>query len=244
MALLITRNITELLAIAGFALGLICSLYLFYVWLRYHREQIHILFWSVALALFYVFLIPFIWVNLGETIVLAKWTNFFISTIPVIFLGWAFIYWGIVRVKSNLSQRQLIRFSLLLSFWVLLSFIFYSIRFSLVKYGHLLSVAGIVLFFITINILILFALWDWFKRLRQQGSMREKTGVIFITSAIIVSIARYLIILNDLVTLPHVFWFLSVASFDIVFILRSVVIILLAIGFILAHKHRFFEEGV
>ncbi|OHA76158.1 MAG: hypothetical protein A3H01_00160 [Candidatus Wildermuthbacteria bacterium RIFCSPLOWO2_12_FULL_40_9] len=164
MNLSIDWNTTELLAIAGFALGLICSLFLFYVWIKYHRNRSHILLWSGGLTLFYIFLIPFIWANLGINVVLDKWTNFFIFTIPLIFLGWVLVYLGIIRVKLPLARKIPTIYYSLLFFWVLSSFFFYAIRFYSSGYQQLLSIIGIAVFFIAIHILILLALLDWIKK--------------------------------------------------------------------------------
>ena len=240
----ITWNMGSFLSLTGLAFGLCCSLFLFYEWLKHRREQRFLLLWSISLTLFYIFLIPFIQVNFGETIVLADWNNFFISTIPLIFLGWVFFYSGIIQIKTSTTGEKSTKLTVLLSFWVLASFIFYSFRFSSIEYGKLLSIIGIFIFFIAIHIFILYALWNWFKLERWKKIRGLNTGIIFIAGAITVSIARYLLVLNSLTRLPRDFWFLSIASFDIVFILRSVVVILLAIGIVLVHKHYVLKFGI
>ena len=196
------------------------------------------------MAFFYVFLIPFVQVKFGETIILTNWTNFFIPTIPFIFLGWVLVYWGINQIKSSITGEKSAKLKIFLLLWVLGSFIFYFFRFSSTEQGQLLSIIGILIFFITIHIFILSALWKWFKTERWQKNMRVNAGIIFIAGATFISIARYLLILKSLIRLPRDLWFLSIASFDIVFILRSVIVVLLTIGFVLVHKHYVLKSGI
>ena len=102
-------NIISFLGFTGLALGLLCSLFLFYVWLKHRREQTFLLLWSIGLTLFYIFLIPFVRANFSETIVLANWNNFFISTVPLIFLGWVFVYSGITQITSSITGTPFLR---------------------------------------------------------------------------------------------------------------------------------------
>lgn len=237
-------SIMSFLSLTGLTFGLLCSLFLFYEWLKHRREQTFSLLWSIGLTLFYIFLIPFIQVNFGETIVLTDWNNFFISTVPLVFLGWILVYSGITQIKSSITGEKSTKLTVFLSLWVLASLIFYYLRFSLVEYGKLLSIIGILIFFIAIHILILYALWNWFKIERWKKINGLNAGIVFIAGAIIVSVVRYLLILDSLVQFPQAFWFLSVVSLDVVFILRSVIIILLTMGFFLVHKYYLRKSGM
>ncbi len=230
-------TLVNLLSIFGLALGLSCSLYLFYEWLKHDRKQAHFLLWSVGLLFFYIFQIPFIRVNLGNSIILLDWMSFFTITVSLVFLGWVLVYWGIVSIKSYLKEREPTVFPLLLLFWVIASFIFYYFRFSLVEYGKTLSIIGFLIFFIPIHAFILFSLLNWLRVEYLQKPIRVKIGILVIIVAVIISIARYLIVLSSLMQLPRIFWFLSAMSFDFISILRSVVIILMTIGFFLVHRH-------
>lgn len=232
------------LSISGLVVGLGFSIYLFYEWLKHRRKQPHLLLWAVGLALFYIFLIPFILANFGESIILTEWINFLTYTIPLIFLGWVFVYWGIAQMKFSATGTKSPKLTISLTLWVIASFIFYYFRFSSTEYGKVLSIIGILAFFITIHILILSALRKWFKAERRQKNMLIDVGIIFITVAIVFSIVRYLIVLSRLIQLPQAFYFLSIANFDIVFILRSIVIILLAIGFVLVCKCYLPKSGI
>lgn len=237
-------SVGNFLGFLGLVLGLLCSVYLFGEWLKHHRKQTYILLWSISLVAFYVFLIPFIQVKFGETITLTDWTIFFIPTIPFIFLGWVLVYWGITQIRSSITGKKSAKLKIFLFNWVLASLIFYFFRFSSTEHGQLLSIVGILIFFIAIHIFILSALWGWFKTERWQKNMQVNAGIIFIAGATVVSIVRYLFILKTLIRLPQDFWFLSIAPFDIVFILRSVVVILLAIGFVLVHKYYLLKSEI
>lgn len=240
----INWSVENFFGLFALTMGLLCSIYFFYEWVRHYRKQNYLLLWSISLALFYVFLIPFIQIKFSEIIILTDWTNFFIPTVPFIFLGWVLIYWTITQIKSSVTDRKSARLKVFLLFWVLASFIFYFFRFSSTENGKLLSIIGLLIFFITIHVFILSALWKLFKTERWQKNMRVNAGIIFIASAIIISIVRYLFLLNSLMRLPGDFWFLSIASFDFVFILRSVVVILLTIGFVLIHKHYLLKSRI
>lgn len=230
-------DIENFLSLVGVGFGLISSVYLVYDWLKHRREQTYILLWAIGLTLFYIFLIPFIPVNFGQTVFLDEWSNFFSSAIPLVFLGWVFVYWGIARMKSFATTgKTSAKSALFLVLWVLTSLIFYAIRFSPTQYEKALSIIGIVAFFIAIHVLILVTLWKWFKVERRWGNKQTNVGIIVISLAIILSAVRYLIILGGLTKLPQGFWFLTIADFDIGFILRSVVVILLAIGLLLVHR--------
>lgn len=143
---------------------------------------------STGLLLLYIFQIPNILVNLGGIINLSDWTEFFTLTVPLAFLGWVLVYLGVIKMRfsdgKQISARSLFFFYL----WILASFIFYSFRFSSDTVGKLLSLIGIWVFFIAINALILSVLWRWFKKERL-------AGIIVMAGAIILSIARYLIIM-------------------------------------------------
>ena len=244
MSLFLGWSIENYLSLASVGFGLVCSIYFVYDWLRHRREQTHTLLFAIGLALFYVFLIPFICVEFGGNIILTEWFNFFNLTVPSIFLGWAFVYWGIVRMKSPATEKVPTKFLSLLFLWVLVAFIFYAFRFSPTEYEKILSVIGIVFFFLAIHVFILRALWEWFRAEQKQRNAQMNAGIAVIAIAIILSIVRYLLILSGLMRLPQGFWFLTVADFDLGFILRSVVVILLAVGFFIAHKHYPLKSGM
>lgn len=234
-------GVENYLGLFGLGVSFVASSYLLYYWFKHHKRQAPIFLWAISGVLFYVFLIPFISVNFHGTIVIAEMFSFFILTIPLVFLGWVLVYWCIVQMKSAATGIRSTKLTIFLTLWVLASFIFYAFRFSSEEYGKFLSIIGILAFFITIHVLILHALWKWFKAERRPRNMWVGMGILFIAGAIILSIVRYLMILNDLVQLPQTFWFLAIASFDMVFILRSMVIILLAIGFIMVYRHYLFK---
>lgn len=229
-------SVENFLSLVGVGFGLICSAYLVYDWFYHRRTQTHILLWAIGLALFYVFLIPFIPVKFGQSIFLDKWADFFSSAIPLVFLGWVFIYWGIVRMRLFARGEASAKLPLPIVLWVIASLIFYAIRFSPTPYGKALSIIGIVIFFLAIHTLILIALWKWFGAEWAGGDRRTKVGIITLFLAVVLSIVRYLVIAADLTRLPQDFWFLAIADFDIGFILRSAVIVLLAVGFMLVHR--------
>ena len=241
MFILSEWSVDDYLGLLGLISGVLCSLYLLYDWLKYRREQSVTLLWAISLTLFYIFLIPFILVKFGTNITLPEWFTFFANTIPLIFLGWVFIYWGILQMRSSITRGKSFRLKLFLSLWVITSFIFYAFRFSSPEYGKILSVIGIVVFFLTVHALCLSVLWGLFKKEWGRINIQVSTGLILMTLAVILSTARYIIVLGGLAQLPQDLWLLTIASFDIGFILRSVVVILLAVGLTLVHRHYFAE---
>jgi len=237
MSVPIAWSVENYVSLAGVVLGFMCSAYLLYDWLKHKRTQPHVFLWAISLVLFYVFLIPFIPAHFGEGIVLSEWQEFFSFTVPLIFLGWVFVYWGIEQARSGV---QSLTPPIFLVVWVVTSFIFYAFRFAPTPYEKTLSIIGIVVFFLAIHILTLIALWRWAQaeRGRDHKLLQSKTGIAVIAVAIIISIARYLIILAGLIKLPQGLWVLTIANLDLGFILRSVVVVLLAIGFVLVHQMR------
>lgn len=229
-------SVEDYLSLAGVVFGFACSAYLFYDWLKHGRSQPHVFLWAIGLVFFYPFLLPFVAAKFTESIVLSEWSVFFSATVPLVFLGWAFIYWGILQAKS---KSQLLKPPIFLVLWIVTSFIFYVFRFIPTPFEKILSIVGIVVFFLAIHFLILWTLWGWFRTAQQEAEhFWKKAGILVLATATILSIARYLMILEGLLNFPQGFWFLTIATFDIGFILRSVVVILLAVGFLIGARAK------
>lgn len=234
--------ILKFLSLFSFGLGLLCSAYLFYEWLKHRRVHAFPLFWSVGLLIFNIFNVPTVWANIKPPINISDWIGFYTLTIPLVFLGWILIYIGVIHVRS-LSEKHRLAERLFFG-WFLASLIFYYFRFSLEPpKGYILSFVGIMVFFLPIHILALISLWRWLRAKGKYIDRRIRAGIAVMIVALIVSVIRYFITINSLINYPPKYWFLSIISFDMVFILRNVVVVLLASGFFLVHKYYFFEDS-
>lgn len=227
-------GLNDYLSLVGLGLGISASVYLFLDWLFHKRKQFHVLLWSLAIICFYIFLTPFILVEFGVGITLPDWLTFLTNTVPLIFVGWVFVYWGIVKTSADITREKIRHLKSILVLWSILAFVFYAVRFSMTQYARGLSVMGIAIFFLAIHFMILRTTYKLFtisRGIRQKMRMAWGTGLI--AAATLISTYRYFVVMNDLANLPKELWFISISSFDNNFALRGLIVVFLATGFVL-----------
>lgn len=170
----------------------------------------------------------------GQRIHLDSLGLFYSVSVPLIFLGWIFVYLGILEINPVENKRKIYK---ILGVWFLASFFAHLFQFFTENsYNNLIPRFSVSLTLIPINILILISLIRWFKKDLDKGFLTS-VGIATMILAMAISVFRYLLVLRMLVNYQPSLWFLSLISNDAISLLRSVVVIVLTVGAVLVHRY-------
>ena len=216
-------------------IGVIGGLYLFIHWLR-HRKHKFSLLWAIGLFLLYWFQVPFILANAGVRFTVTNFNLFYSITLPLVFLGTILIYLGILSVSPFKNQK---RVNLYLFLWFVLSALVFAYYF-IFQVGYstrLFQFGPTLVFFLPLYLLILSALWRWYRRQDFSKTKSTSIGLIAITLSILLKIGGSLIAISRMLAYPPEFWFIALTDFDTLFFLEALNTLLLLTGFFLVHKN-------
>ena len=88
---------------SALVLGIIVSIY-FVIWWWQHRDGRHalsLLYWAIALFLFYWFQVPAILAGFGRVVTVTDFNLFFTLTFPITFVALILVYVGILSISDG-----------------------------------------------------------------------------------------------------------------------------------------------
>lgn len=220
-------------------LGVVIGLYLLLEWFRHGRQYKFPLYWAIGLFLFYWFQIPFILANAGVRFTVTDFNLFYALTLPTIFGGLMLIYLGILSILQPPNAKK-IKFWLSVWFVACILFFFYYL---VIKGGVIDNHSSVfvvnLLFFVPARLLILFALFKWLRLQSWQKTKATILGIVLMISWAVMGIAGNVFAIKRLLAYPPQFWFIALTEFKLMFLLQSVSMLLLIIGFLFVHKNCF-----
>ena len=221
--------------VAALALGILTSAYFLIEWWRAHRRPRFLLLWAVALFLMYWFQVPTILTGPGKVITVTDFNLFFALTLPITFVALVLVYIGSLEVVgSRLKGRTRTWFLC----WFLFAVIFFAYHFIMRKgviETHTLPFVGNVAFYLPIRMLILFIFVRWLSGPTPKGAY----GVLGAAAVIgegVIGIFRNFLVLKTILVYPPQFWYVALTSSKAFFLLQTLSIILLALGFSLLYR--------
>ena len=229
-------SFSSILPALALLFGIIVSIYLLVVWFHHGRRPHFLLFWAIALFLFFWFQVPVILNNFGKVITVTDFNLFFALTFPITFLALVLIYTGAVQVTglylSNKSKK-------LFTIWVVVAVAFFSYHFIAQKgiiQTYSLPLVGNLLFYIPIRSLIISKLFAWLFLYDGKKPTGALLGGLFIIAESTIGIVRNVLVVKNVLTYPPEFWYIVLSGLKIFFVLQTTSVILLAAGFFLLHR--------
>lgn len=227
--------ISVFLPVVALVFGVIVSIYLFVEWLRHRRKERFLLLWSVALFLFYWFMVPSILVSFGKIITISDFNLFFALTLPITFFALILIYIGIIRVFQLKFSRIA---KIALSIWFVVAVFFFAYHF--IKNGgvietYLLPLGGNIIFYLPIRALIILAFVRWLSKPGTK-SVWGILGGIGVVSESVLGLTRNFLVIDTVLSYPPSFWYIAITDLKIFFILQAISIPLLALGFYFLYR--------
>jgi hypothetical protein len=224
--------------ILALGLGVLVSGYLFIDWIRHGRRSRVFLYWALALFLIYWFQVPVILTSLGRTVTVPDFNVFFALALPITFLALVLIYWGVLdALRIRLTPRAKALFGL----WFLSALIFFGYHF-IVRGGiietYALPLAGNVVFYLPIRLLIIATLARWLLR-RTSSALYGILGASGVIGESVLGLVRNFLIVKNVLIYPPQLWYLVLSSLEIFFILQTAGIILLVMGFFFFHRMHY-----
>jgi len=224
------------LSLLALVLGAAGSLYLFIEWLVHKRKHQFLLLWSIGLLLQYLFQIPVILFNLGKGFILTDFNAFFSLTLSLSFLGLLLVYLGILYAigRARKTHIHLVVWFALIA--ILYSFVFYDYRIFTSDTPMLITA---FLFYIPLYVLILYALWKWYRKDDWIKTRITTVGIIMLAIATVIGIVKSFVFLWGGLVYPPSFWFVPSSSSCFVFVSQSLEVISFVLGFLFVHKNCF-----
>ena len=219
------------------ALGVLGGLYFFIKWLVHHQKHQFYILWAVGLFLLYLFQMPFILANAKLSFVISDFNVFFILMFLATFLALALIYLGILSASTGVINKKLITF---LFYWFFLSGLLVALYF-FIDHGigstYIPQILVVFLFFIPIYLITLIALWRWLRSGGGKKLFSINLGIAMLMISSILGLLEVFLALQKIIHYPPQFWFIALMSFDLLFLLQDIGIILLLVGFCLIHTY-------
>lgn len=233
----ISRTPTFYFSLAALIFAIVGSLYLFIEWLHYRRRHRFLIFWSIGLAFLYIFQIPEIAANAGSQFTVSNFNSFFSLTLPLKLLGHLLIYLGILSVISPLTYQKKYKY---LFAWFASALTFYAFYFQndLIFLSRLPLYASILLFYWPLYLLMLHALWKWYRKQDLIKTGFARVGIFLMGVSAVIGIYGSSLILQNITSYPPAFWFVAFSSHQI-FIMQIAEILILLFGFIFVHRNCF-----
>ena len=236
-----------LLSSSALVLGIAASAY-FLIWWRRHRGERHaraLLFWSIALFLFYWFQVPAILAGFGKVVTVTDFNLFFALTFPMTFLALIMVYLGILQIWGGGGGRVRVgetgimstRSKILFFVWFVFAITFFAYYF-IVRKGIIDTFAfpfvGNLALYLPLRILIIFTA----VKLIFRPELRTAYGVLGcagIISESILGIMRNFFVIKTVLAYPPQFWYVAMTGSQFFFITQTISIILLVCGFYFLH---------
>jgi len=228
-------------SLAPLIIGVLVSFYLFAEWLKHGRRYAFPIFWSLGLIILYLFQIPAIVSNAGLKIVLTDFNSFFSLAFPIAFFSYLLIYLGILSATKPTTYRKLYKYLLL---WFALALAFYAFYFAGDKIFESRAplYASILLFFLPLHLLTLFALLKWYRKQAWTKAWLVKSGIMLMAAATLTGVFRSLFVFKGISLYPPHLWFIVLSS-KTIFVAQTIGLLLLVVGFIFVHRNCFKDSG-
>lgn len=224
---------------ATLILGIVIGCYFLFEWLLHKRRYKLPLFWAIGLFFLYWFLVPYILGNAGFRFTLTDFNVFYSFAFPVTFGGLILVYLGILTISPFKNQKRINR---LLTMWFVLCLLVFSFYF-LVRGGEQTGRSPLFittfLFFLPLRLLILFAVWKLMTSRALRDGQRTRTGIALVAGWGIIGIIGQFLAIWKVLLYPPQFWYLALVDFKELFLLQSVSMLMLSVGFFLVHRRYF-----
>ncbi|MDD5711064.1 MAG: hypothetical protein PHV43_03130 [Candidatus Colwellbacteria bacterium] len=215
------------------ALGVFASFYFFINWLCRHKKCTFLVIWALALLLFYWFKIPGILSDAGLEITLTDFSEFFVVTYFIYFIAHILVYLGIMFMGPGVNSRRIGKLFILWSGLAFLFFLTYFLIEGLEQYMPLWL--SVIFFYLPIQLLILSALYKWFRRRDVFTTKRSLLGVFsMILSFFLLAVSSIFYLINLLAN-PSIFWFAAVTFSYSNSLLQTLGVLFLVAGMLLVH---------
>jgi len=215
-------------------LGVVGAIYLLVEWLYHRRERKFALYWSIGLFLLYWFQIPAILSHASQSFTLTDFNLFFSFAFPASFIGILLIYSGILSVTRAPSQKR----NMALVIWAVIASTLFSFYFANqhIITSHTSSYILIFLFFVPLQVLILFELWRWYKKDDLLKTGAGYFGIAILASSFFIRFFLSFFALDKILKYPPSFWFVAIANSSTLFVLQVLATLLLLVGFFFVHQ--------
>ncbi|MGO8818231.1 MAG: hypothetical protein ACLQVG_26605 [Terriglobia bacterium] len=204
-------------------------------WFRHKRHGFYIL-WSIGILALGAFQLPFLLANAGARFTLTTFNVFYAITAPLSFLGLLLIYAGLLPISSFKGR---LRINIALTLWFLASVAITAYIF-LTEGGyftnHAIQVLPPLLFFLPLQLLIFFTLYNLLQRPWAQNPWCA-AGIITQLCAVGLSLVLAAVAVREVLLYPPQFWFTAVGFNSPIYLLEGGSVLLLLIGFLMVHTH-------
>ena len=185
----------------------------------------------------YLFQIPVILTSLGRVITVTRFNLFFSLTFPITLLALIFLYWGVLEV-IGIRLKPKIRWGFFV--WVLAAVLFFGYYF-ITRKGvietYALPLVGNIIFYLPLRTLIIVTLVRWLSQTPKTAyGMLGAAGIIGEST---LGIVRNLLVIKNVLTYPPEFWYIALSSLEIFFVLQTIGLFLLVLGFFSFYRLRF-----
>jgi hypothetical protein len=229
------------LSLLALATGIGGGIYFLSEWVRHGRKYRFLLFWAVALFCLFLFQIPSIFFNGHAGGIVTNFNLFFSVTLPISFLGLVAEYLGILSLARPIGTKTYLLFFA----WLLAGALYFASYFAPGRTftSHLPLYGAIVLFFLPIHFLNLWALYVLHRGTRQIRSAVYSLGLGALLISFLSGLGRNIVFLRGFAIYPASFWFLALQS-EWLFLLQLSGTLFLLVGFVLIHRNYFRDHQV
>ncbi len=218
---------------------LFSGFYFLYLWLRTGRRFPFLLLWAYGFGTILLFKVPNILTNAHAGIVQYNLYPFFFVTLLLHFLAYSALIFGLIPFRGFSLKKHFIYFLLV---WFAGSVAYYFLSFFVegfdVTYAPVW--AGHLLFFIPVQICLLFRLWRVWQWSSSPSRRISRSGVILaVLGTLALTGTSVLYIVTQVSVLQRHYWYYSVVSSSWISILQIVSGVLLFLGLRALVRSRF-----
>src|SRR3989344_8279351 len=151
------------------------------------------------------------------------------------------IYLGCLDIIGTRLKRN---FKVLFWVWFLLALAFFIQQFIVqegVIHKYALPLVGNIAFYLPVRLMIIFTMAGWIWKSGPRG-IYGFFGALAIISESIIGLYRNFLVVKNVLAYPPEFWYVVLSGLDIFFILQTVSVVLLSLGFLFFHLQRFHKN--
>ncbi|MCR4274501.1 MAG: hypothetical protein NUW02_00400 [Candidatus Campbellbacteria bacterium] len=226
---MITTNF--LLAGIAFLVSIVSGLYFLVLWFLSGRKHAFHLYLTFGFVFLLLFKMPNIIINANITVVQRDLYPFFFITLILHLLAY-FLFIEVLAMLKPFSHHK--AFTVVSAIVLILSGVYFSLSFLIPTFDTNYAPVWLshVLFFIPMQIFLLFKLRDIKQQQLSSFSVVSKSGIFFVMSGVLTLLVTSLLYIFVQVGLPQQsFWYLSVISSPWISVLQIIAVPLLFFGF-------------